>query len=108
PPIDWVVLRNRLAHLEARNMREMSALLALLSKRIGFRLAPGIGERVVFRELFMKGLTALDLPERGDSHGATSSHAAARREIQDLLRAIGLFEAQPPEGGRDQRVRSAC
>jgi chromosome partitioning protein len=95
PPIDWVVLRNRLAHLEARNMREISALLTLLAQRIGFRLAPGISERVVFRELFMKGLTALDLPEAGDGPGETASHAAARREIQDLLQAIGLFEAEP-------------
>ena len=93
PPIDWVVVRNRLAHIEARNMREISALLVLLAKRIGFRLAPGISERVVFREHFMKGLTALDLPEPGDSQAETSSHAAARREIQDLLQAIGLFEA---------------
>ncbi|MGF1628392.1 MAG: division plane positioning ATPase MipZ [Kiloniellaceae bacterium] len=94
PPIDWVVLRNRLAHIEARNMREVSALLELLAKRIGFRLAPGISERVVFRELFMKGLTALDLPGAGEGSGETSSHAAARREIQELLQAIGLFETE--------------
>ena len=95
PPIDWIVLRNRLAHLEARNMREISALLALLAKRIGFRLAPGMSERVVFRELFMKGLTALDLPEPGSGQPETSSHAAARREIHGLLQAIGVFEAEP-------------
>jgi len=94
PPIDWVVLRNRLAHLEARNMREIQAVLALLAKRIGFRVAPGMSERVVFRELFMKGLTALDLPEAGNDHPGTSSHAAARREIHGLLQAIGLFEAE--------------
>ncbi|MEQ9609522.1 MAG: division plane positioning ATPase MipZ [Kiloniellaceae bacterium] len=95
PPIDWVVLRNRLAHLEARNMREIQALLSLLAKRIGFRLAPGISERVVFREMFMQGLTALDLPEAGGGQGEIASHAAARREVQDLLQAIGLFEAAP-------------
>jgi chromosome partitioning protein len=99
PPIDWVVLRNRLAHLEARNMREIQAVLELLAKRIGFRVAPGMSERVVFRELFMKGLTALDLPEAGNGqaggHPGASSHAAARREIHGLLQAIGLFEAEP-------------
>jgi len=103
PPIDWVILRNRLAHIEARNMREISALLDLLAKRIGFRTAPGISERVVFRELFMKGLTALDLPEQASNQGSgqargpaeSSSHAAARQEIQDLLAAIGLFESEP-------------
>lgn len=92
PPIDWVILRNRLAHIEARNMREISALLDLLAKRIGFRTAPGISERVVFRELFMKGLTALDLP---DGPAEASSHTAARQEIRDLLAAIGLFENEP-------------
>jgi chromosome partitioning protein len=95
PPIDWVILRNRLAHIEARNMREISALLDLLAKRIGFRTAPGISERVVFRELFMKGLTALDLPDQSNGLAETRSHAAARREIQDLLAAIGLFESEP-------------
>ncbi|MGD1877968.1 MAG: division plane positioning ATPase MipZ [Kiloniellaceae bacterium] len=95
PPIDWVVMRNRLAHLEARNMREISALLSLLAKRIGFRLAPGISERVVFREMFMKGLTALDLPEAENGQGEVASHTAARREIQDLLQAVGLFETAP-------------
>src|SRR3546814_18504102 len=75
-----MVLRNRLAHLEARNMREIQALLALLAKRIGFRLAPGISERVVFRELFMKGLTALDLPEARDGQREVGSHVAARRQ----------------------------
>lgn len=95
PPIDWVVLRNRLAHLEARNMREIAALLDLLAKRIGFRLAPGISERVIFRELFMQGLTALDLPESPNGRGEIASHSAARREVQDLLQAIGLFETEP-------------
>ena len=73
-------------------MREISTLLSLLAKRIGFRVAPGISERVVFRELFLKGLTALDLPQAANGRPETSSHAAARREIQDLLKAIGLFE----------------
>jgi chromosome partitioning protein len=95
PPIDWVVLRNRLAHLEARNMREISALLDLLARRIGFRLAPGISERVVFRELFMSGLTALDLPDAAGLSTGPSSHAAARREVNDLLQAIGVLQPQP-------------
>lgn len=95
PPIDWIVLRNRLAHIEARNMREIQALLGLLAKRIGFRVAPGFSERVVFRELFMKGLTALDLPEAGAGQNEVGSHAAARREIRGLLEAIGVFETAP-------------
>jgi chromosome partitioning protein len=89
-PIDWIVMRNRLAHLEARNMREIGRLLDQLAKRIGFRLAPGFGERVIFRELFLKGLTLLDLKEKGTGVKISMSHVAARQEVRALLAAIGL------------------
>jgi chromosome partitioning protein len=82
-------MRNRLAHIDARNMRDVATLLEQLARRIGFRLAPGFGERVVFRELFDRGLTVLDLP----SEAATPSQQAARRELDDLLQAIGLVPA---------------
>src|SRR3546814_13520938 len=49
--IDWVVLRNRLQHIEARNMRRVSEALGQLAKRVGFRIIPGLGERVIYREL---------------------------------------------------------
>jgi chromosome partitioning protein len=91
PPIDWVVMRNRLSHVEARNKREIAALLTQLARRIGFRLAPGFGERVVYRELFLKGLTMLDLPEaEGPGLPPNPSHMAGRAEIRALLQTIGL------------------
>jgi len=95
PPIDWVVMRNRLAHIEARNKREIGALLTQLAKRIGFRLAPGFGERVVFRELFLSGLTLLDLQDATDDDAdhTVASHMAAREEIRQLLESIGLSAA---------------
>jgi len=88
-------MRNRLTHIEARNKREIGTLLAQLATRIGFRLAPGFGERVVFRELFLNGLTLLDQPEASEGGGesAASSHLAARREIRMLLDSIGLTTA---------------
>ena len=93
-PIDWVVMRNRLSHVEARNKREIAALLIQLAQRIGFRLAPGFGERVVYRELFPKGLTILDLPEAEESGlPLNTSHVAGRAEIRELLQTIGLNEA---------------
>jgi len=94
PPIDWVVMRNRLSHVEARNKREIATLLTQLARRIGFRLAPGFGERVVYRELFLKGLTILDLPEaEGDGPPPNPSHVAGRAEIRALLQTVGLHEA---------------
>ncbi|HLS69221.1 MAG TPA: division plane positioning ATPase MipZ [Kiloniellales bacterium] len=87
-PIDWIVMRNRLSHLDARNKQRVGRLLEELAKRINFRLAPGFGERVIFRELFPKGLTLLDLKEGGE--GLTMSHIAGRQEVRELLRTIGL------------------
>ncbi|MFQ5973229.1 MAG: division plane positioning ATPase MipZ [Alphaproteobacteria bacterium] len=92
PPIDWVVMRNRLTHIDDRNKREIAGLLQQLARRIGFRLAPGFGERVIFRELFLKGLTLLDLPEEDPNLPPTTSHVAARQEIRDLLETIGLLQ----------------
>ena len=98
PPIDWVVMRNRLAHIDARNKRAMADLLAQLAKRIGFRLAPGFGERVIFRELFLKGLTLLDLREERTGVALNLSHVAARQEVRALLRALALPEPAAAPG----------
>ncbi|MGM0560119.1 MAG: division plane positioning ATPase MipZ [Pseudomonadota bacterium] len=89
-PVDWVVMRNRLSHLDARNKQRIGQLLEELSQRIGFRLAPGFGERVIFRELFPQGLTLLDLRETHSS--LTMSHVAARQEVRELLRTIGVTQ----------------
>jgi len=88
--IDWIVMRNRLSSLDARNKRDVMAVLEALSKRIGFRLASGFGERVIFRELFLKGLTLLDLREPGTGVELTMSHIAARNEVRALLEALRL------------------
>jgi chromosome partitioning protein len=90
PAIDWVVLRNRLASLEARNQRHVDAVLANLAKRIGFRYVPGFGERVIYRELFLKGLTLLDLKEKGVDTQLTMSHVSARQEVRSLIHSLRL------------------
>ncbi|MEO1191257.1 MAG: division plane positioning ATPase MipZ [Pseudomonadota bacterium] len=95
-PIDWIVMRNRMSHLDARNKREIASLLKLLSKRVGFRLAPGFAERVIFRELFAKGLTLLDLKQ--SQTAMTMSHIAARNEVRSLLEVMalpGVAEMEP-------------
>jgi chromosome partitioning protein len=86
--IDWIVLRNRLTAVNSRNKEEMRKALESLSKRIGFRLVAGFGERVIFRELFLNGITLLDLRE---SRVAMSlSHVAARQELNQLLEMIQI------------------
>ncbi len=88
--IDWVVMRNRISMLDARNKRRVGDGLKMLSQRIGFRLAPGFAERVIYRELFPLGLTLLDLTESGSTVTFTMSHVAARQELRDLLIVLKL------------------
>lgn len=90
--IDWVVLRNRLGQLEARNKRLVAKLLTELSRRIGFRLVDGIAERVVYRELFLDGLTVEDLTALAKGGALAMSHIAARQELRALMVALGLSE----------------
>lgn len=87
--IAWVVLRNRLSHLGARNKQVMEQLIAELADRIGFHHIQGLGERVIYRELFLTGLTLLDLNKDGVTVEMSMSHVAARQELRQLLDAIG-------------------
>lgn len=91
-PIDWIVMRNRMSPLEARNKQKVGDALENLAKRIGFRMAAGLSERVIYRELFPAGLTLLDLTEQGSNVSFTMSHVAARQELRDLLIVMRLPE----------------
>ena len=88
-PIDWLVLRNRLGTQQMHNKRKVGGALASLSKRIGFRVAPGFSERVIFRELFPRGLTLLDLKDIGTEQ-LSMSNIAARQELRDLVAELSL------------------
>lgn len=88
--VDWVVVRNRLSSLDARNKRDVEKLLAELARRIGFRLVPGLGERVIYRSLFLEGLTLLDLRQKILGFELNMSHVAARQELRTLVDTIGL------------------
>ncbi len=95
--IDWIVMRNRLSQLESHNQRAIAGVLDALAARIGFRPAPGFSERVIFRELFLKGLTLLDLRLEGAGVKLSMSHVAARQEVRALMQvaALGQKTAAP-------------
>jgi chromosome partitioning protein len=86
--IDWIVMRNRLAGSEARNKRDVGSTLEALAKRIGFRALKGFGERVIFRELYLQGLTLMDVREANIGIAMGLSHVAARAEVRALVSAI--------------------
>jgi len=88
-PIDWVVVRNRLGAQQMVNKKKMGVALEALARRIGFRTAPGFNERVIFRELFPRGLTLLDLKDVGVKQ-LNISNIAARQELRDLVKSLNL------------------
>jgi chromosome partitioning protein len=89
--IDWVVMRNRLSMIGTRNKRLVGTALQELSQRLEFRMVEGFAERMIFREFYPRGLTALD-----DFDGVTlgtrptMSHATARQEVAGLLNSLNL------------------
>ncbi|MDZ7897645.1 MAG: division plane positioning ATPase MipZ [Arcicella sp.] len=85
--IDWIVLRNRLANMEARNQQRVADALGELSKRAGFRFITGLNERVIYRELFPSGLTLLD---KGHLGQLGTTHLAARQELRSMVTDLGL------------------
>lgn len=89
PEMDWVVVRNRTGHVEARNQARIERALSEMSKRVGFRVTQGLSERVIYRELFPSGLTLLDKGHLGE---LGTSHLVARQELRSLLKALNLPE----------------
>lgn len=93
-PTDWVVVRNRMPVEDHQNKRRVGDLLEELSRRIGFRVSAGLSDRIIFRELFLSGLTLLDLRDSGSN--LEMSHIAARQELRGLLSTLRIpaLEAQ--------------
>ncbi len=85
--VDWVILRNRLQHLGANNMERVGKAMNDLAKRVGYRVVPGLSERVIFRELFPQGLTLLD---QKHLERFSISHVTARQELRELISGLGL------------------
>jgi chromosome partitioning protein len=100
--IKWFVVRNRLSFLDAINKRNIEVSLEKLAKRFGFKIAPGFGDRVVFKELFLLGLTLHDAAKCDDIRMSTSV-IAARQELRDFINALDIkavserLSAEKPE-----------
>ena len=89
--VDWVVLRNRLQHIESHNLKRVGAALDELARRVGFRVIPGLGERVIYRELFPKGLTLLDMKQ---IHDVGIGHITARQELREMIAGLGIAQEE--------------
>jgi len=94
--VDWVVLRNRLQHIDSHNLKRVGAALDELARRVGFRVIPGLGERVIYRELFPKGLTLLDYKLLSD---VGIGHITARQELREMIAGLGI-----PGADEEQKI----
>ncbi|MGH6768073.1 MAG: division plane positioning ATPase MipZ [Xanthobacteraceae bacterium] len=89
--MDWLVVRNRVSSLESRNKQRIAKGIGELAVRLGFRIAGPLGDRVIYRELFPRGITALDaLDEKTLGTRPTLSHVTARRELMSLIEMLKL------------------
>lgn len=107
--IDWIVLRNRLTNIDANNKRKVAEALNNFSKRVRCRLADGFSERVIYRELFLQGLTLLDLANEKVKFDMKMSHVAARQELRkfiDFLQ-LGQKQAQATDNGKEKNIVAA-
>ncbi len=94
--IDWIVITNRLAVAEARNRKRLEERMLKLAKRVGFRVGPGLRDRVIYRELFPFGLTVADLSSEVRPVAVSLAHVAARQEMRNLMQSLGLDAATLP------------
>ena len=101
--VDWVVVRNRLTATNAINKRNMSNALEKLSKRFGFRIVPGFGDRVVFKELFLLGLTLHDAVQFKEIKTSTSV-IAARQELRNFVLGLQIPEINERLNNQDKKV----
>lgn len=88
--LDWVVMRNRIGQLNSRNMSRVHAAISELQKRVAFRYIAGLSERVIYRELFPKGLTLMDTEALQKIEDMAVSHVAARFEVRQIVSALNL------------------
>ncbi|HYC68654.1 division plane positioning ATPase MipZ, partial [Brevundimonas sp.] len=88
--IDWIVVVNRMAVAAARNRQRLEERTEKLARRVGFRIGPGLRDRVIYRELFPFGLTVADLSNDVRPVAVSLAHVAARQELRNLMQALGL------------------
>lgn len=86
--LDWVIIKNRTSHMVSHNTQKINKILQEVSQKLGFRIVPGLSERTIYRELFLQGLTLLDIEHLGMK--LTPSHILARQELRSMLQELQI------------------
>lgn len=86
--LNWIVIGNKLSTYNSKNKANVFSYLEKIAKLYGFRFSHGLRDRVIYKELFLEGLTVLDMQEESLKMKMTISHLAAKREIKALAEFI--------------------
>ena len=87
--LEWIVVRNRRNPSATRHTAAIGTVLGELSRNLSFRVADGFVDRLIFRELFLVGLSILDLRKDDPLIASNSSHRSAYEEASNLLQSVG-------------------
>lgn len=86
--LNWIVAANKVSSLNSKNKTVFFDHLNQIAKTYGFRVSESIKDRVIYKELFLQGLTVLDLNTQALKSRLTLSHLAAKQEIKNLAEFI--------------------
>lgn len=86
--LNWIVVGNKISSTRSHNKNLFFEYLQQLSKLYGFRVNEGFKDRVIYKELFLEGLTVLDMNHESLKRRMTLSHVAAKQEIKNLAEFI--------------------
>ena len=87
--IDWYVIRNRISGTSTKNMQRVEEAVNNLSVKYGFKALSGFGDRVIFKELFLDGLTLSDVG-KSPKVKMNISLIAARQELRNIIESINI------------------
>ena len=76
---EWIVVHNRYSAYESLHKRNIDFALRCMSKKMDFKLIPGFRDRLIFKELFLKGLTLLDANSINKIHKIPSFRTSCNR-----------------------------
>lgn len=88
PCLNWVVCGNKISSFNSNNKKTVFAKLENISKLYGFRFSAGLKDRVIYKELFLDGLTVLDMNTPELHKRMTVSHLSAKMELNSLAEFI--------------------
>lgn len=86
--LNWIVVGNKTSPYKSKNKNAVFEYLERLGKLYGFRFTPGLKDRLIFKELFLEGLTVLDMQNEKLKMRMTMSHLAAKREVRSIAEFI--------------------